>query len=136
MFGHMKPSSPWPNIACSARCADTPYNVSMSPALIVLTTVGSHDDAKRLGRTLVEERLAACVNIIEGLQSIYRWQGSIHEEAEFLLIVKTVASRLDALQARVLEIHPYDLPEIVVIEPPSVSAGYMAWLEEETRPLG
>lgn len=99
-----------------------------------MTTVGNGADAKRLAQALVGERLAACVNIVDTVRSVYRWLGEVHDEAEVLLIVKTVDARLDALQTRLLELHPYELPELMVLDPVAVSERYLSWLEEETLP--
>ena len=104
----------------------------MSDARIVLTTVVSKDAALTLARTLVEERLAACVNIVDRIQSIYRWQGSIQQEAEVLLLIKTSAAQCDALRARLDEIHPYEVPEFIAIEPETVSKPYLEWLIAES----
>lgn len=104
----------------------------MSQARIVLTTVVSTDAAVTLARTLVEERLAACVNIVDRIQSIYRWEGSIQQEAEVLLIIKTTAAQCERLRARLDEIHPYEVPEFVAIEPAVVSERYLEWLSAES----
>jgi len=83
---------------------------------------------------LVEERLAACVNVVPGLRSLYRWQGKVHEDAEALLLLKTTAARYQALQERLRALHPYELPEIVAVP---VSAGlpaYLEWVAAQTLP--
>ena len=99
--------------------------------VIVVTTVGDRETADRIARTLVEARLAACVQIVPGLQSTYRWQGAIEDAAEIQLIAKTPRARAEALAARLREIHPYEVPEIVTIEG-RASAAYGAWLVGET----
>ena len=104
----------------------------MSDARIVLTTVVSTDAAITMARTLLVERLAACVNIVDRLQSMYWWEGAIQQESEVLLIIKTSAARSDALAARLQEIHPYDVPEVIAIEPSEVSPRYLEWLIGET----
>jgi periplasmic divalent cation tolerance protein len=104
----------------------------MSQARIILTTVASVDAAETLARSLVEERLAACVNIVDRVQSIYRWKGAVESEKEVLLIIKTVARRVTELEARLHELHPYEVPEFVVLQPESLSEPYLAWLLEET----
>lgn len=104
----------------------------MSIARIVLTTVGSREIALTIGRTVVDQRLAACVNIVDRIQSIYRWQGAVHDESEVLLIIKTVAGQVDALRERLHELHPYEVPEFVVIAPEALSERYLAWLIEES----
>ncbi|HKO58584.1 MAG TPA: divalent-cation tolerance protein CutA [Thermoanaerobaculia bacterium] len=101
----------------------------MTP-LIVLTTVGADFDAAPLARELVEARLAACVNILPGVESIYRWENRVAQEGEKLLLVKTTAERLPALREALLAAHPYELPEFVVIRPEEVEARYAAWIGE------
>jgi periplasmic divalent cation tolerance protein len=91
--------------------------------------------AERIARALVGERLAACVNIVPQLHSIYRWQGKICSDPEMLLVIKTISSRFRALEKRVRELHPYEVPEIIALK---ISAGekrYLAWLFESAAPL-
>ena len=95
---------------------------------VVLTSVDSEAAAGALARALVEERLAACVNIIAGVRSIYRWQDTIEDGAEWLLVIKTAAPSLEALHERLHQLHPYDLPEWLVLEPSQVSDAYGAWV--------
>jgi periplasmic divalent cation tolerance protein len=97
-------------------------------ARIVLTTVASHDEAARLGRTLVEERLAACATLLPAAQSIYRWEGQIESSAETILLLKTTSDRLSALESRLLELHSYQTPEFLVLEIESGNHLYLAWL--------
>jgi periplasmic divalent cation tolerance protein len=97
---------------------------------IVLTTVGSDTDAATLARTLVEERLAACVNVLPAMTSIYRWQGGVSEAREQQLIIKTSIDRLEALQMRVRELHSYEVPEFLVLPVSGGAAAYLAWVEE------
>jgi periplasmic divalent cation tolerance protein len=99
---------------------------------VVLTTLPSRDAAQTIGRTLVEERLAACVQILDGLLSIYRWEGRIDESAECQLVAKTTPAAAAALIERLRALHPYDVPEILTLEA-MASATYAAWLREETR---
>jgi periplasmic divalent cation tolerance protein len=103
-------------------------------ARIVFCTCPSADIAQRIAQALVEEHLAACVNAICGVVSTYRWKGAIETAAEVLLVIKTTADRLDALQARLVELHPYEVPEFLAVEPAAGSAPYLAWLDRETRP--
>ena len=98
---------------------------------LVLVTVPEGEVAARLGRALVEERLAACVNIVPGLRSIYRWEGEIQDDAEVLLMVKTRADRLDSLARRVQELHPYDLPCVLALPVEGGSAAYLSWVRSE-----
>ena len=99
-------------------------------AVIVLTTVAADFDARPLARELVEQRLAACVNIVAGVTSIYRWQGSISEDGEQLLVIKTVDDNLHDLREALFARHPYDVPEFVVVAVASMSDAYGAWLLE------
>ena len=99
----------------------------MTPVLVV-TTVGPEFDAAALGTALVELRLAACVNIVERIRSIYRWEGRVHDDAEQLLLIKTADARLDALREELFRRHPYDVPEFVVIRLDGTSDAYGAWL--------
>ena len=95
----------------------------------MLTTLGAGADAAALARTLVEERLAACVNILPPMRSVYRWKGAIETEAEQQLVIKTSADRLDALEARLLALHPYETPELLVLDAAGSDA-YLAWVGE------
>ena len=97
-------------------------------AVIVLTTVGADADAEGLARILVEQRLAACVNVVAGVTSIYRWKESVEQDDEQMLLIKTRTDLLDALQARLRELHPYELPEFVVIAVSGGSEAYLSWL--------
>jgi periplasmic divalent cation tolerance protein len=101
----------------------------MTP-VIVLTTVGAEFDARPLARELVEQRLAACVNIVSGVTSIYRWQGGVEEEGEQILVIKTVDANVDSLRDALLVQHPYDVPEFIVLPIASTSEAYGAWLVE------
>lgn len=102
-------------------------------ALLILCTCPDADSATTISRTLVEERLAACVNRIPGLTSVYRWQGQIREEGETLLLIKTVREHLEALRARLVELHPYELPEVIALEISDADASYLDWLRDQTR---
>jgi periplasmic divalent cation tolerance protein len=99
----------------------------MTP-VIVLTTVGPEFDAAALATALVELRLAACVNIVERIRSIYRWEGKVQDDAEQLLVIKTADVRVDALREELFRRHPYDVPEFVVLPVGSTSDAYGAWL--------
>ena len=102
-------------------------------ALFVLVTTPTAERAAELARALVEERLAACGNVIPGLRSIYRWQGKVEDEAEALLVLKTTRARFDALRDRVLALHPYDVPEVLALPVEAGSAAYLAWLAAQVR---
>jgi periplasmic divalent cation tolerance protein len=103
----------------------------METALVVLTTLGDADAAARLGRALVDERLAACVNIVGPLRSIYRWQGEIADEAEVLCLIKTTPQAWPRLRARIVELHPYQVPEIIALPPFDLHAPYLDWLRAQ-----
>ena len=102
-------------------------------ARIVLMTAPDLEVGKRLARALVERKLAACVNLVPGATSIYTWQAQIEEAAEVMLVAKTTADRIAALEAAVAELHPYDVPEVVVLDAVHVEAKYRAWLVGATR---
>jgi periplasmic divalent cation tolerance protein len=102
----------------------------MTTPCLVLTTVGSMEQARALGRALVEGRFAACVGSLPGAQSIYRWAGEVQEEAEVLLLIKTTLSRLEPLRSELLRLHPYELPELVVCPLTGASEPYLRWLDE------
>jgi periplasmic divalent cation tolerance protein len=89
--------------------------------------------ARRIARALVDEQLAACVNVVPGVTSIYRWEGALQEDAELLLIVKTSEDRLAALAERLAVLHPYALPELVVVALSGGSERYLEWVRAETR---
>jgi periplasmic divalent cation tolerance protein len=103
------------------------------PARIVLTTTANPEEAARLGRTLVEERLAACATLLPAAQSIYRWQGRVESSAETLLLLKTGPDQLAALQARLLELHSYQTPEFLVLGVESASHPYLEWMQDSLR---
>lgn len=98
------------------------------PALIVLTTAATPEEANRLARTLVEERLAACATLIPAVQSIYHWQGQIESATETLLLLKTGAAQIAALEARLHALHSYQTPEFLVLPAQAGSRGYLDWL--------
>jgi periplasmic divalent cation tolerance protein len=95
--------------------------------LVVLTTVGADFDARALAHALVEARLAACVNIIVGMHSVYRWEGRVMGDDEQLLVIKTTNARVDALREELFRRHPYDVPEFLVLPVEGTSEGYGAW---------
>lgn len=103
----------------------------MTDAVVVLCTCGNEPDALRMANALVEARVAACVNVLPGLESIYRWQGKVESGQEVLLLIKTTAERFPALRERILDLHPYDTPEILVLPIADGSDKYMAWLREQ-----
>jgi len=101
---------------------------------IVLVTAPDEDVARRLAGSMVEGRLAACVNLIPGALSIYRWEGVVREERETLMLVKTTDDLLGELVEFVEREHPFDVPEFVVIDPEAVEHGYREWLLDECSP--
>ena len=105
-------------------------------AVVVLTTVPVSFDARGLARQLVGERVAACVNIVERLTSIYRWKDAIEEEGEQLLIIKSASDRLEDLRENLLARHPYEVPEFIVISPADVAGTYLEWLVSAVSPAG
>jgi periplasmic divalent cation tolerance protein len=104
--------------------------------VVVLTTIGSSTDGQALASILVNERLAACVNVLGEMESVYRWKGGVESERERQLVIKTTADRLPALQARVHELHPYEVPEFVVLPVGGGSERYLRWVRESTTKAG
>lgn len=105
----------------------------MEQVLLVFTNLADIAGARQLGRTLVERRLAACVNILPAVESVYRWRESIEQAAEVTLVIKTTAARYAALEEAIRALHPYELPELIALP---VSAGlpaYLDWIAQETR---
>ena len=101
---------------------------------VVFVTAPDAEVGARLARALVEERLAACVNVVPGVRSIYRWSGAVQEDDEVLLVIKTREDRVVALSRRVHELHPYELPELIAVGVLGGSERYLAWLREEAAP--
>jgi periplasmic divalent cation tolerance protein len=99
---------------------------------VVLVTAPA-DEAERLGRALVGERLAACVNVVPGVRSIYRWEGEVQADDEVLLVIKTSETRVAELVGRVNELHSYDLPEVLALPAVGGSLAYLEWVTEESR---
>ena len=102
---------------------------AMPKALVIFCTCPDEEVASRLATGLVEKQLAACVNILPGIRSIYRWQGVVSEESEVMLVIKSLASRFEEVEAWLLEHHPYDVPEVLALPAEKVSTNYMAWIE-------
>ena len=100
----------------------------------VYMTAGSADEARRIGETLVQERLAACVNILDGMQSLYVWEGALQQDRETVLIAKTAASRLPALVERVKALHSYDCPCIVAFDIDGGHPEFLRWLGDAVQP--
>ena|SRR5581483_4923634 len=102
----------------------------MTDYKLVLTTAGSQEEAEKIARALVERRLAACVNLIPQMRSIYRWEGKVDEARECLLLVKTTVSAVDRVRDAIRELHSYELPEVIVIGIESGSEKYLSWIGE------
>jgi periplasmic divalent cation tolerance protein len=102
----------------------------MEQARIVLTTVSSKEEALRIATALVEEHLAACVNLIDGIHSIYRWQGAVESADEIQLVIKTSVEKLELLEAAIQRLHSYDVPEFLVLPVENGSKAYLHWLHE------
>jgi len=101
----------------------------MSEPLVVLITAGSQEEAERIAQALVAEMLAACVNVVPGVTSIYRWEGEVQRDQEWLLVAKSRRDVLDRLVERVQEIHSYDVPEIIALPLAGGSEPYLRWLD-------
>lgn len=106
---------------------DTPEDIRL-----LYCTCPDADTAQRIARTLVEQRLAACVNIVPGLRSLYRWQGEIHDDSECLLLIKTCASRIAPLTEAIRQLHPYELPEVIAVPVIAGLAPYLDWIRDST----
>ena len=102
----------------------------MTDKIIVLTTAGSEDEARKIARHLVEHRLAACVNLVPRVESIYRWQGKVESAAEWLLLIKTTAHGFPAVRDAIGELHSYEIPECIVLPIEDGSTPYLQWLGE------
>lgn len=111
--------------------------MAAAEARIVLATAGQEGEAHSIAHRLVDERLAACVNIVGPIRSVYRWRDAVENEPEYLLLIKTRASLLGRLERRVIELHSYELPEVLALAPSGGSAAYLGWLLESTasKPL-
>jgi periplasmic divalent cation tolerance protein len=108
----------------------------MTDKVIVYTTCSKAEDAESMARRLIEGRLAACVNVVSGVRSYYRWKGTIENDAEFLLIIKTARGLVDPLRLELEKLHPYELPELIVSPIVDGSPNYLAWLEQEVAAEG
>jgi periplasmic divalent cation tolerance protein len=106
----------------------------VSERVVVLSTVARAEDAERIGRELVERGLAACVNVVPGLVSIYRWKGGVEREEERLLLIKTRRETFGALRAALVALHPYEVPEVLALPIEDGHPPYLAWLDENSRP--
>ena len=102
----------------------------MTEAVLVLTTAGQEVEAQKIAQELVMRRLAACVNIVPRIHSVYRWEGKVESAEEFLLIIKTTKNRSTDVKGAIRELHSYDLPECIVISIESGREEYLKWIEE------
>lgn len=105
----------------------------MTDKRIVLSTAGSQEEARKIAHFVVENQLAACVNIIPHIESIYRWQGKMESSAEWLLLIKTTEEKFSAVRDAIRRLHSYDLPECVVLAIEDGSAPYLEWIAESTK---
>lgn len=105
---------------------------NMNNELIIFVTASGSEEASRIASLLVEERLAACVNIISSIESVYRWQGKVTRDTETLMIIKTTGERYAELERRVKELHSYTTPEVIALKIESGSKAYLDWLREST----
>ena len=101
--------------------------------VLVMTTLPADADASVFAQTLVETRLAACVNLLAGMESVYRWEGAVEQERERQLVIKTTRTRILALWERLREMHPYDVPEFIVLPIIDGNDAYLRWVGESTR---
>ena len=104
--------------------------------VVLLVTAPSADVAAAIARTLVEEGLAACGNVVPGIRSIYRWEGKVQEDAEALLVLKTERGRVEEIKARLPALHPYEVPELLVLPVEDGLPGYLEWVSASVRPPG
>jgi periplasmic divalent cation tolerance protein len=105
----------------------------MSDFIVVFVTCGSEDEALKIAHALVEERLAACANMVSPIRSIYRWEGKICDEKEWLLVIKTRQSLFEDLAKRVKALHSYSVPEIIALPITEGAAAYLTWISENTK---
>src|SRR5262245_4502740 len=103
----------------------------MTDKIVVLSTCDSAEHADRIARHLVERQLAACVNIISGARSVYRWQGKVEEASDFVLIIKPRRALWNTLQAEIAKVHTYDVPEVIALEIVAGSTQYLDWIDRE-----
>jgi periplasmic divalent cation tolerance protein len=104
----------------------------MNGTLVLLCTCSSEKEGRHIAEALVQSKLAACVNLLPGVQSIYRWEGEIERAAEVLLLIKSSADRFDQVRARITELHSYDTPEIIALPITAGSDKYLDWIRRET----
>lgn len=103
--------------------------MASSPAIVVMTTVGTEEQANLIAREMILRRFASCVNILPGIRSVYRWQGNICKDTEHLLLIKTLETEYEAVKALIQELHSYDLPEILALPIERGEQGFLEWIE-------
>jgi periplasmic divalent cation tolerance protein len=102
----------------------------MTDKKLVFTTAGSNEEARKIGRALVERRMAACVNIVPRVESVYRWEGKVEEAQEWLLVIKTTAAAFERVREAIRELHSYNLPECICVSIEDGSPEYLQWIGE------
>jgi len=117
----------------ASALACVPYYAAVTDAMVVFTTLPSPEKAAEIARTLVEERLVACANVLPAVRSIYKWQGKMQDENEVMLLLKTREEQLERLKLRILELHPYEVPEVLAIPVESGYRAYLEWIASETK---
>jgi periplasmic divalent cation tolerance protein len=105
----------------------------MTDKRIVVTTAGSEEEARKIAHALVDRQLAACVNIVPQIESVYRWQGKVESAREWLLLIKTSAEKFSAVRDALCELHSYDLPECIAIAIEDGSPDYLQWIADSVR---
>jgi periplasmic divalent cation tolerance protein len=106
----------------------------MSDEIVLYVTVPNGEEAQHIAESLVSERLAACVNIIDGIRSVYWWQGEVHRDSELLMIIKSTKERYEALEERIKQLHSYSTPEVIALSIECGSSDYLKWLRASTTP--
>ena len=101
-------------------------------AIVVIVTAPNEDEAAKIGRALVDERLAACANIVPKIRSIYRWEGKVQDEPEAIMLIKSTTERFEEIVIRVKELHTYSVPEIIALPIGAGASDYLTWIEEST----
>lgn len=127
------PSRQFVLLDSTARCLTNPGTKTrfyMTDKIIVLTTAGSLEEGRKIANAIVEGKLAACVNIVPQIESIYRWQGKVESATEWLLIIKTTATRFAAIRTAISEFHSYELPECICLSIQDGSAAYLDWIAQ------
>lgn len=106
----------------------------MTDKIVVLSTCASAEEAERLARRVIDDRLAACVNVLSPVRSFYRWKGAVEDSHEWLLIIKTMRDKFDALRTALESAHTYEVPEVIAIPIVEGSPNYLSWIEQELQP--